>query len=54
MIIFTIIITWVIQAMLCVLINIAAGTRIPNGVVDFFRLTFLPTLIGTIYDKKHR
>lgn len=33
---------YLIQMVVCVLINIYKKTRIPNSIRDFFNLTFLP------------
>lgn len=40
-----IILIYVIQMLLCAVINVICVTRIPYSFFDFIKLTFLPTLI---------
>lgn len=33
---------WLVSLILCGTIHLAIGTRVPKGILDFFKLTFLP------------
>jgi hypothetical protein len=36
---------YLVQAVICAIINILVATRIPRSGIDFLRLTFLPWLL---------
>ena len=52
MIIIIVILLYVVQLVGCIVFHIMKGTRLPKGVWDFLKLTFLPYVLYKLYKKE--